>query len=53
VNIGGRTLTVYQRRLKTDESLTLGANSDGPPAAAADMYLVFIKRDPRFTSAEN
>lgn len=53
LDIGGRMLTVYQRRLKTDESLTLGANSDGSPAAAANMYLVFIKRDLRFSSAEN
>ena len=36
-------MTVFQRRADRDESLTLGANTE-TQAAAANMYLVFIKK---------
>jgi hypothetical protein len=42
LTVAGQTMTVFQRRTERDESLTLGANVEGP-AASANMYLVFIQ----------
>jgi beta-galactosidase len=42
VTVGGQPMTVFQRRVDRDESLTLGANTE-TQAAAANMYVVFIQ----------
>jgi beta-galactosidase len=41
--VAGQAMTVFQRRVDRDESLTLGANSE-TQVPAANMYLVFIQR---------
>lgn len=35
-------LTIFERRVERDESLTLGANSEDANAKGALMYLVFV-----------
>ena len=44
LTVAGQVMTVFQRRADRDEGLTLGANVE-TQAAAANMYLVFIRKD--------
>jgi beta-galactosidase len=43
LTVAGQGMTVFQRRVERDGSLTLGANVEGP-AASANMYLVFVSK---------
>lgn len=40
--VHGRRLTLFQRRIDAEGSLTFGPNADGAPVADAAMYLVFV-----------
>ena len=42
IKLNRQTMTVFQRRIERDESLTLGANAERQ-AAPANMYVVFIQ----------
>jgi hypothetical protein len=42
-NIHGRPMTVFKYSAAHQESLTLGSNTSGPRAHAANMYIVFIQ----------
>jgi len=37
-------MTVFQRRVERDESLTLGANVGSGTVTAANMFIVFVSR---------
>jgi beta-galactosidase len=41
--VSGQPMTVFQRRVERDESLTLGANVESGAAKTANMYIVFVK----------
>ena len=53
ITVNGQPMTVFQRRVERDESLTLGANVESGAVKAANMYVVFVssaikaKIDPR------
>jgi beta-galactosidase len=42
LQVEGRPMQLFQRRVARDESLTLGPNADDSSAPAANMYLVFV-----------
>jgi beta-galactosidase len=44
LTIEGHRLTIYERRVERDESLTLGANTEDSRTRTALMYLVFVSR---------
>jgi beta-galactosidase len=44
--IDGQRMTLFERRVERDESLTLGANTEDANAKTALMYLVFANRSP-------
>jgi beta-galactosidase len=41
--VNGRSMKVFSRRLRDDESLTLGSNASGAQYKSANMYIVFAK----------
>ena len=44
IALGGHTMKVFQRIISTDESLTLGTNTENANAPAdSNMYIVFVK----------
>ena len=42
LTLNGQTMTVFQRRVERDESLTLGANTESITVRGANMYIVFV-----------
>jgi beta-galactosidase len=42
ITVNGQPMTVFQRRVERDESLTLGANVKSSAIKAANMYIVFV-----------
>jgi beta-galactosidase len=53
LKVNGHAMTIYQHRAKTDESLTLGSNTDDPSVTTALAYVVFVSRLPLSTEAMN
>jgi hypothetical protein len=51
LTVNGQSMKVFQRRVDRDESLTLGANTEGAAADAPNMYIVFVKGVETDTSA--
>lgn len=43
VAVNGQTMKVFERRLHSGESLTLGANAEDRRLKSCNMYLVFVK----------
>jgi len=43
IMVNGQPMTLFQRRVERDESLTLGANVETGTVKAANMYVVFVK----------
>jgi beta-galactosidase len=46
VNLNGRRMLVFERRVNKGESLTLGANTEDVTVKEANMYVVFISAAP-------
>jgi beta-galactosidase len=44
ITVSGQLMTVFQRRVERDESLTLGANVESGTVTAANMFIVFVNR---------
>ena len=44
IAVNGQPMTVFQRRVERDESLTLGANVGSGTVTAANMFIVFVNR---------
>jgi beta-galactosidase len=44
LTIAGQPMKIFERRVRTDESLTLGSNTDDRRLDACNMYVVFVKR---------
>jgi beta-galactosidase len=44
VTIQGRPMQLFERRLRSGESLTLGSNAEHQRTGACNMYVVFVKR---------
>ena len=42
LTIDGKPMKVFQHKLDSDESLTLGTNTENEKAEACDMYIVFV-----------
>jgi beta-galactosidase len=42
LSVNGQTMTMFQHRAASDESLTLGSNTDDPAAKKANSYIVFV-----------
>lgn len=42
LKVDGQTMTIFQHRAESDESLTLGSNTDDPSAKKANSYIVFV-----------
>jgi beta-galactosidase len=42
ITVNGQRMSIFQRRVPREESLTLGANTDDTAVKVANMYLVFI-----------
>lgn len=42
--VNGRHMTIFEHRAISDESLTLGSNTDDPNARTGLMYVVFVKK---------
>ena len=42
--VGGQTMKIFKRKPQSEESLTLGSNTDGSPVQPGNMYVVFLKR---------
>jgi beta-galactosidase len=53
LNVGGQNMTFFQRRVVTDESLTLGSNTDDPMVKKATAYIVFVSGLVASASARN
>jgi beta-galactosidase len=53
LKVNGQKMTIYQHRAKTDESLTLGSNTDDPSVKTAVAYVVFVSRLPLSAEAMN
>jgi beta-galactosidase len=43
MTINGQTMKIFEHRLKTEESLTLGSNTDDPRLKSGNMYVTFVK----------
>jgi len=44
VAVNGQSMTVFERRIRDGESLTLGSNTEDRRLKSCNMYLVFVKR---------
>ena len=44
LTVAGHKMDLFSRRVKTAESLTLGANTEDTTITQANMYLVFVNR---------
>ena len=53
LKVNGQTMTIFQRRAKSDESLTLGSNTDDPSVKTANAYIVFVHGSQAVTHAMN
>jgi beta-galactosidase len=53
LKVNGQTMTIFQRRAKADESLTLGSNTDDPSVKTANAYIVFVNGSQAVTHAMN
>jgi beta-galactosidase len=42
LTVGGQTMTIFQHHAASDESLTLGSNTDDPSVKKANSYIVFV-----------
>jgi hypothetical protein len=42
LKVDGLTMTIFQHRALSDESLTLGSNTDDPAVKRAKAYIVFV-----------
>jgi beta-galactosidase len=42
LSVNGQSMTIFQHRAASDESLTLGSNTDDPAAKKANSYIVFV-----------
>ena len=42
LKVNGQTMTIYQHHAASDESLTLGSNTDDPSVKKANSYIVFV-----------
>jgi beta-galactosidase len=42
LSVGGQPMSVFERRVESDASLTLGANSESTAPTPARMYVVFV-----------
>ena len=42
LTVHGRAMTLFERRIDADRSLTLGSNADGSAPPAGAMYVVFV-----------
>jgi beta-galactosidase len=51
--VNGQTMTIYQHRAKSDESLTLGSNTDDPSVKTAVAYVVLVSKLPAPPQAMN
>ncbi len=47
IEIAGRGMSLFERRVAAGASVTLGGNADSAGAAAAHMYLVFVRAPAR------
>jgi beta-galactosidase len=53
LTVNGQTMTIFQHRAKSDESLTLGSNTDDPSVKTAMAYVVFVSKIPTPMQARN
>jgi hypothetical protein len=44
LTINGQNMNVFERRVRSGESLTLGSNTEGPRRNPSNMYIVFVNR---------
>ncbi|HEX4349356.1 MAG TPA: DUF4982 domain-containing protein, partial [Verrucomicrobiae bacterium] len=51
LKVDGQPMTIFQHRAKSDESLTLGSNTDDPSVKKATAYIVFASSFAAQTSA--
>src|SRR5262249_24903435 len=43
LTVAGQSMKIFQHRAKTDESMTLGTNTENSRIKACNMYVVFVK----------
>jgi beta-galactosidase len=43
--VNGQAMEVFERRVRSGESLTLGSNTENPKLKSCNMYIVFLRRD--------
>jgi beta-galactosidase len=53
LKVNGQTMTIFQHLAATDESLTLGSNTDDPTVKKANSYIVFVSGSVARASARN
>jgi beta-galactosidase len=46
LTIDGHPMKVFQHKIDSDESLTLGTNTENEKAEASNMYIVFVNARP-------
>lgn len=44
LSVNGQRMKIFERRVRTDESLTLGSNAEDGRPDSCNMYIVFVKR---------
>jgi hypothetical protein len=53
VTVNGEPMKIYERRVRSGESLTLGSNTENRQLTACNMYVVFVKNEDALLHSRN